>query len=83
MVEYNKVNVKLLHSQLMKLKYAVTNYTWVTLRMNIYIFERSNLHRKLLLTARRKTKPRNGFDVNYDIKLSKTQVSKTIQSDDF
>ena len=83
MVEYSKVNVKLLDSQLIKLKYAVTNQTGVTLRINIYIFEGNNLHHELLLRARQKTKPRNGFDVNYDIKLSKSQVSKTIQPDDF
>ena len=38
MVEYNKVNVKLSDLQLNKLKSAVKNWTGVTLRINIKMF---------------------------------------------
>ena len=61
MVEYNKVNVKLSDSQLNKLKSAVKKQTGVTLRMNINMFNGNNLPRKLLVTARQKTKLRNAF----------------------
>ena len=47
------------------------------------MFEENNLPHKLLLTARQKTKLRNGFDNNMstDIKLSKTQISKINQAE--
>ena len=38
MVEYNKVNVKLSDSQQNKLKSAIKNRQYLTLRMNIKIF---------------------------------------------
>ena len=46
------------------------------------MFEENNLPRELLLTTRQKTKARNGFgnNLSVDIKLSKTQISKIIQS---
>ena len=47
MVEYNKVNVKLLDLQLQKLKSAVKNQKGVTLRMNIKMFNRNNLPHEL------------------------------------
>ena len=85
MTECNKVNVKLLVSQLNKFKNAVKNQTGVTLKMNVKIFEEKNLLHELLLTARQKTKLRNAFENNMltDIKLPKTQVSKIIQSGGF
>ena len=43
MVEYNKVNVQLLHSQVNKLKSAVKNQTRVTLRMSMKMFGVNNL----------------------------------------
>ena len=52
MVEYNKLNVKLSHLQLNKLKTAAKNQTGVILRLNIKIFEGINLPHELLLTAR-------------------------------
>ena len=82
MAEYNKVNVKLSDSRLNKLKSAVKNQTGVTLRINIKMFDGKNLPHELLLTTRQKTKLRNAIE-NYmstDIKLSKTQISKIIQS---
>ena len=84
-IEYNKVNVKLSDSQLNKLKTAVKNQTGVTLRMNIKMFNGNNLPHKLLLTTRQRTKLRNAFENNksIDIKLSKAQISKIIQSGGF
>ena len=85
MVEYNKINVKLSDSQLNKLKPAVKNQTGVTLRTSIKIFEENNIPHELLLTTRQKTKLRNTFKNNMsaDIKFSKTQISKMIQSEGF
>ena len=82
MVEYSKVNGKLLNSQLNKLKTAAKNQTGVTLRINIKMFNRKNLTHELLLTRRRQTKSRSGFEKNMstDIKLSKAQIPKIVQS---
>ena len=54
MIEYNKVNVKLSDSQLNKLKSEVKDQTGVTLRINIKMFEGTNLPHELLLTIRQK-----------------------------
>ena len=53
--------------------------------MNIKIFNRNNLPHKSLLTTRQKTKLRNAFENNIstDIKLSKAQILKIIQSGGF
>ena len=85
MVQYNKVNVKLSDSQLNKLKSAVGNKTGVTLRMNIKMLNGKNLPHELLLTTRQKGHLRNVFENNMstDTKLSKTQISKIIQSGEF
>ena len=48
MVHYNKVNVKLSDSQLNKLKTAIKNQTGVTLRININMFNGSNLPHELI-----------------------------------
>ena len=85
MVEYNKVNVKLLDTQLEKLKNAVKNKTGATLRIGLKMFNENNLPHELLLTTRQKTKLRNDFNNNMstDLKLSKAQISKIIQSGGF
>ena len=85
MVEYSKVNVKLTDTLLEKLKNAVKNKTGITLRMNSKIFDENDLPHELLLTARPKTKLRNAFSKNMptDLKLSKTQISKILQSGGF
>ena len=85
MVEYSKVNVKLLDTQLKKLKDAVKNNTGTTLRISLKMFDGNNLRHELLLTTRQKTKLRNAFNNNMstDIKLSKAQISKIIQSGGF
>ena len=56
MVEYSTVNVKLLDSQLTKLKIAVKNKQGTTLRMNTRMFSANNLPHELLLTTRQTTK---------------------------
>ena len=85
MVEYNKVNVKLSDTQLKKLKNAVKNKTGTTLRINFKMFNGNNLLHELLLTTRQKRKVRNDFNNNMstDLKLSKAQISKIIQSGRF
>ena len=85
MVEYNKVKIKLSDSQLNELKYAAKNQTGVTLRMNIKMFEGNNLPNELLLIARQKTEIINSFEnkSSADTKLSKTHISKIIQSGGF
>ena len=49
------------------------------------MFDKNNLPHELLLTTRQKTKLRNAFNNNMsaDIKLSKAQISKIIQSGGF
>ena len=86
MVEYTKINCKLTNIQLNKTKKAVKNNEEVTLRLGIKNFNRSNeLPHELLLTTRQNTKLRNAIDNNLstDIKLSKAQLRKLIQSGGF
>ena len=85
MVEYNKINVKLSDTQIKKLKTAVTNKTGTTLRTSLKMFNGNNLPHELLVTTRQKTKLRNAFnnDMSTDLKLSKAQISKIIQSGGF
>ena len=81
MVEYSKVNVKLSDTQLKKLKTAVKNKTGTTLRIYLKMFNGNNLPHELLLTTRQKTKLKNAFNnMPTDLKLSKAQISKIIQS---
>ena len=85
MVEYSKVSVKISDTQLKKLKTAIKNKAGTTLRMSLKLFNRNDLPHELLLTARQKTKLRNAFNNNMstDLKLSKAQISKIIQSGGF
>ena len=85
MVEYSNVNVKLTDTQLKKIKTAVRNNTAITLRISFKIFQGNNLPHELLLITRQKTKLRNAFNNNMstDIKLSKAQITKIIQSRGF
>ena len=85
MVEYNTINAKLSDSQLNKLKIAVKNKQGTTLRMNAKMFNANNSPHELLLTIRQTTKLRNAIENNMspDIKLSKAQISKIIQSRGF
>ena len=85
MVQYSKVNVKLSDRQLKKLKTPAKKKTGKTLRMRFKMLNGNDLPHELLLTTRQKTKLRNAFNNNMstDIKLSKAQVSKIIQSGGF
>ena len=84
MVEYSKINVKLSDTQLKKLKTAVKNKTGTTLRMSFKMFDGNDLPHELLLTTKQKNL-RNAFNNNMstDLKLSKAQISKIIQSGGF
>ena len=85
MVEYSEVNVKLLDAQLKKLKTAVKDKTRTTLRIIFKMFNGNDLPHELLMTTRQKTKLRNAFNNNIstNLKLSKAQISKIIQSGGF
>ena len=85
MVEYSKVNVKLTDNQLEKLKAAPKDKTGTILKMSLKMFDENDLPHELLLTARQKTKLRNAFSNNMstDLKLSKAQIFKIIQSGGF
>ena len=85
MVEYNTVNAKLSDSQLNKLKSAVKNRQGTTLRRNARMFIAYKSPHELLLTTRQTTKLENAIEDNMstDIKLSKAQISKIIQSGGF
>ena len=85
MVEYSKGNVKLSNAQLNKPKNAVKNKTGTILRINLQMLNGNNLPQELLLKNRQKTKLRNAFNNNTstDLKLSKAQTTKIIQSGGF
>ena len=55
------------------------------MRINLKMFNGNSLPHGLLLTTRQKTKVRNAFNNNMstDLKLSKAQISKIIQSGGF
>ena len=84
MVEYSKLNVKLTDRQLEQLR-TVKDKTGTTLRMNLKIFNWNDLPNELLLTTKQKTKLRNTFNNNMstNLKLSKAQIFKIIQSGRF
>ena len=85
MFGYNTINAKLSDSQLNKPKSAAKNKQGAILRMNAKIFSANNLPYELLLTTRQTTKPKNAVENNIstDIKLSKAQIPKIIQSGGF
>ena len=89
MTQYNSLNVKLSNSQLNKLKPSIKNETDVVLRISSNMVgnsnDNTNLPHELLLTNRQDTNIRKAFTKNTktNIKLSKTQLSKMIQSGGF
>ena len=89
MTQYNRLNVKLSNSQLNKLKSAIKNETDVVLRLSSNMIGNSgystNFSHELLLTNRQVSSLRKAFAKNTstDIKLSKIQLSKMIQSGGF
>ena len=89
MTQYNSLNVKLSNSQLSKLKSSLKNENDAVLRISSNMVGNSNdnynFPHELLLTNRQVSNIRKAF-VNHlstDIKLSKTQLSKMIQSGGF
>ena len=89
MAQYDSLNVKLSNLQINKLKSARKNEAKVVLRLSSNMIDKSddetNFPHKLLLTNRQVANLRKAF-TNYlstDIKLSKTQLSKMIQSGGF
>ena len=89
MTQYNRVNVKLSASQLNKLKSAITNENRVLVRLSPSMIgdsnDKTNFPHELLLKDRKfssicKASPNNA---SVDIKFSKTQLSKMIQSGAF
>ena len=85
MVEYRKINCKLTNVQLNKFKKAVKSNEGATLRLGIKNFNKNKRPHELLLTTRQNTKLRNAINNNLatDIKLSKAQIKKLIQSGGF
>ena len=82
MAEYSKINFNLSDTQLKNLKTAVKDKTRTTLRICLNMFNGNDLPHELLLTTKQKTKLRNAFNNNIstNLKLSKAQISKIIQS---
>ena len=78
MVDYSKVNLKLLSLQLSKLKSAVKNNNGTTLRIGNKNLNKDELLHELYLTQRQITNLRNKIENNKsaDIKLSKAQIKK-------
>ena len=89
MTQYNSLNVKLSNSQLNKPKSSIKNETDVVLRISSNMVSNSNdntnFPHELLLTNRQVANIRKAFanHSSIDIKLSKTQLSKMIQSGGF
>ena len=89
MTQYNSLNVKLSNSQLNKLKSAIKNETDVVLRLSSNMVGKSgdntNFPHELLLTNRQVANIRKAFanNLSTDIKFSKAQLSKMIQSGRF
>ena len=87
MTQYNSLNVELSNSQLNKLKSAIKNETEVVLRLstNMVGDNEYNFPHKLLLTNRQVANIRKAFanHSSSDIKLSKTQLSKIYNQEDF
>ena len=83
MVEYSKINCKLTNVQLNKLKKVVKSNEGVTLRLGIKNFNKDELPHELLLTTRQKLRNAINNNLATDIKLSKAQIKKLIQSGGF
>ena len=87
MTQYNSLDVKLSSSQLNKFKPAIKNENEVVLRLssNMIGDNETNFSLKLLLTNRQVSNLHKAFanHLSADIKLSKTQLSKMIQSGGF
>ena len=84
MTQCNSLNVKLSNSQLNKLKSAIKDETEVVLRLssNMIGHNETNFSHKLLLTNTQVSNLRKAFanHLSADIELSKTRLSKMMQS---
>ena len=87
MTQYNSLNVKLSNLQLNKLKSAIKHETEVVLRLssNMIGDNETNFPHPLLLTSRQVANLRKAFanHLSTDIELSKTQLSKIYNQEDF
>ena len=89
MNQYNSLNVKLSNIQLNKLKSAIKNETDIVLRLSSNMVgnsgDNTNFPHELLLTNRQVANIRKAFanNLSTDIKFSKAQLSKMIQSGGF
>ena len=85
MTQYNSLNVKILNSQLNQFKSAIKNEVVIRLSSNMICDNETNFPHKLLLTNKQVSNLRKAFanHSSADIKLSKTQLSKMIQSGGF
>ena len=89
MTQYNFLNAKLSNSQLNKLKSAIKIETEAVLRLSPNMIgdsnDKANFLHELLLTNRQVSSIRKAFanHSSADIKFSKTQLSKMIQSGGF
>ena len=89
MTQYNRLNTKLSNSQLNKLKSAIKNESDVVIRLSSNMIgdsnNKTNFPHELLLTNRQVSSIRKAFANNssVDIKFSKAQLSKMIQSGGF
>ena len=86
MTQYNSLNIKLSNSQLNKLKSAIKNEIDVVLRLSSNMVgntgDNTNFCHELLLTNRQVANIRTN-NLSTDIKFSKAQLSKMIQSGGF
>ena len=89
MTQYNRLNTKLSNSKVNKLKSTIKNETEVVIRLSPNMIgdsnDEANFPRELLLTDRQVSSIGKAFANNssVDIKFSKTQLSKIIQSGGF
>ena len=89
MAQYNSLNIKLSNSKLNKLNLTIKSKAEVVLRLSSNMINNSNneanFSPKLILTNRQTTDLHKVFANNSsaDCKLSKTQLSKMIQSEGF
>ena len=82
MTQYNSLNVKLLNSQLNKLKSAIKNETEVVLRlfpnMMVDSNDKTNFPRELLLTGRQVSSIRKAFANNPSVDIIKNDTIRRI-----
>ena len=80
MANYQEARVKLTNTQLTKLKSAAKNKTETLLRLNKKNCEDEELPHELLLWTTKRRNDAFASNMSTDIKLSKAQISKIIQS---